>query len=63
MKKRVVLGFSGGVDSSTAAALLTEDGYEVLCLYLETGSGEEAAARASAVALSLPFPLLAPPAD
>ena len=55
MKKRVVLGFSGGVDSSTAAALLTEDGYEVLCLYLETGSGEEAAARASAKALGLPL--------
>ena len=55
MKKRVVLGFSGGVDSSTAAALLTEDGYEVLCLYLETGSGEEAAARASAEALGLPL--------
>lgn len=55
MKKRVVLGFSGGVDSSTAAALLTEDGYEVLCLYLETGSGEEASARASAEALGLPL--------
>ena len=44
--RRVVLGFSGGVDSSVAAALLREAGWEVLCLYLETGSGEEAAARA-----------------
>ena len=43
--RRVVLGFSGGVDSSVAAALLREAGWEVLCLYLETGSGEEAAAR------------------
>ena len=42
--RRVVLGFSGGVDSSVAAALLREAGWEVLCLYLETGSGEEAAA-------------------
>ena len=30
--RRVVLGFSGGVDSSVAAALLREAGWEVLCL-------------------------------
>ena len=53
--RRVVLGFSGGVDSSVAAALLREAGWEVLCLYLETGSGEEAAARAAADALGLPL--------
>lgn len=34
-KKRVVIGLSGGVDSSVAAALLIEQGYEVSGVYLE----------------------------
>jgi len=33
--KRVVIGLSGGVDSSVAAALLIEQGYEVEGVYLE----------------------------
>ncbi len=35
MKQKVALGLSGGVDSSVAAALLIERGYEVTGIYLE----------------------------
>lgn len=55
MSETVVLGFSGGVDSACAAALLRREGYEVRCLYLETGSGEAESARACAGAMGLPF--------
>ena len=34
-KKRVILGMSGGVDSSVAAALLLKEGYEVLGVSME----------------------------
>ena len=61
--RRVVLGFSGGVDSSVAAALLREAGWEVLCLYLETGSGEEAAARAAADAWACRWRYTTPDAE
>jgi len=43
MKRRVVLAMSGGVDSSAAAVLLREQGYEVIGLFMRSGAAEETA--------------------
>lgn len=54
-KRKVVLGLSGGVDSSVAALRLLEQGFEVFGLYLDIGLGGEGPARETAEQLNLPF--------
>lgn len=63
MRPRIVLGFSGGVDSAVAAKLLAIAGWDVHCVYLETGSGEGEFARESAAKMGLPFDMIDARAD
>lgn len=49
MPERVVLAMSGGVDSSAAAVLLQEAGYEVIGLFMRSGAAEEVCATDAAV--------------
>ena len=55
MMERVVLGLSGGVDSSEAARRLLNAGYEVLGVWLDLGFGSPAAAERSARELGIGF--------
>lgn len=53
--KKVVLGLSGGVDSTVAAQRLLGQGYEVHGLYLDIGLGGEQSARDNAAKLGIPL--------
>lgn len=60
MANRVVLGFSGGMDSVTAAQLLRNNGYDVMALTLDTVGDKFVieAARQRAIQLGIPFEVL-----
>ena len=53
---KVILGFSGGVDSSVSARLLQQAGHEVLGLYLDN-AGETARREAESAAAHMGLPL------
>ncbi len=55
---KVVLGFSGGVDSSVAALLLADAGYQVHGLYLDTGGGAPEELYPAAERLGFPLTVL-----
>lgn len=51
--ERVLLGFSGGMDSTTAARILRSEGYSVVALTIDTLLSSDAIAKAERVAAEL----------
>ena len=62
MSKRVVLAMSGGVDSSAAAVLLQQQGYEVIGLFMRSGATDDSDATVCRTSLTADLPILNPKA-